>query len=262
MTFEFTLHEPYVFEGLAAWQPLMKMDEAALKKTLADPAFRAAVKDELAERTRRMFNGEWEKMFVTQAARPENAGFEGALDRRRSRGRRKHPLDFLLDLSLAEGLDTLFTATLLNSDEEAVGRMLRDPNSIVSLSDAGAHLTFLCDAGFGLHSAGPLGARSARHAAGAGGAQALRPSPRSCSASATADGSRRDNGPTCCCSIRRRSAAASRERVFDLPAGASRLTTPGVGVHGVWVNGQRMADADGIVADAPMAGRVLREFAT
>ena len=52
------------------------------------------------------------------------------------------------------------------------------------------------------------------------------------------------------------------QRVFDLPAGGSRLTTPGLGVHGVWVNGKRIADADGIVADAPMAGHVLREFAS
>ena len=40
---------------------------------------------------------------------------------------------------------------LLNSDEDAVGRMLNHPHSIVSLSDAGAHLTFFNDAGFGLH---------------------------------------------------------------------------------------------------------------
>jgi serine/threonine-protein kinase len=41
----------------------------------------------------------------------------------------------------------------------------------------------------------------------------------------------------------------------------SRLTTAGLGVHGVWVNGERIADADGIVPHAPRAGRVLREFA-
>src|SRR5207247_5208280 len=46
---------------------------------------------------------------------------------------------------------TVFTALLLNSDEEAVGRMLHHPASMVSLSDAGAHLTFFNDAGFGLH---------------------------------------------------------------------------------------------------------------
>src|SRR2546422_3072530 len=37
----------------------------------------------------------------------------------------KDPLDFMLDLALEESLDTVFTALLLNSDEEAVGRMLR-----------------------------------------------------------------------------------------------------------------------------------------
>ena len=57
----------------------------------------------------------------------------------------------MLDLALAEDLRTVFTAQLLNSDEEAVGRMLNHPHSIVSLSDAGAHLTFFNDAGFGLH---------------------------------------------------------------------------------------------------------------
>src|SRR5262249_4305145 len=36
-----------------------------------------------------------------------------------------------------------------------------------------------------------------------------------------------------------------KRRVFDLPAGAPRLTTPALGVHGVWVNGVRVAGAEG-----------------
>jgi N-acyl-D-aspartate/D-glutamate deacylase len=50
-------------------------------------------------------------------------------------------------------------------------------------------------------------------------------------------------------------------RVFDLPAGASRLTTPATGVHGVWVNGRKVADGNGLLGDAPRAGVVIREFA-
>src|SRR6185503_13711864 len=68
-----------------------------------------------------------------------------------AREARKDPLDYMLDLALDENLDTVFSALLLNSDEEAVGRMLVHPHSLVSLSDAGAHLTFFNDAGFGLH---------------------------------------------------------------------------------------------------------------
>jgi hypothetical protein len=32
-------------------------------------------------------------------------------------------------------------------------------------------------------------------------------------------------------------------------------------VHGVWVNGRKVADARGMVPDARPAGRLLREFA-
>jgi N-acyl-D-aspartate/D-glutamate deacylase len=260
LTFEFTLHEPYVFEGLAAWQPLMKMDEAGMKKALSDPEFRIAVKDELARRSRRMFNGEWEKMFVTQTTRPEHAKFEGgAIDVLAAR-EGKHPVDFLLDLSLAENLDTLFTATLLNSDEQAVGAMLRDPNSIVSLSDAGAHLTFLCDAGFGLHFLG--------HWVRDKHVMPLEAGVRKLSAEPADLFGIRDRGRLalgqCADLLLFDPATVGRgrpERVFDLPAGASRLTTPSVGVHGVWVNGQCMAARDGMLADAPTAGRVLRKFA-
>jgi hypothetical protein len=50
--------------------------------------------------------------------------------------------------------------------------------------------------------------------------------------------------------------------VFDLPGGAPRLTTDAVGVQGVWVNGQRVADGNGLLDAAPRAGEVLTRFET
>jgi N-acyl-D-aspartate/D-glutamate deacylase len=49
-------------------------------------------------------------------------------------------------------------------------------------------------------------------------------------------------------------------RVRDLPAGASRLETPAVGLHGVWINGSRIADENGFIAGARPHGQVLRKF--
>jgi N-acyl-D-aspartate/D-glutamate deacylase len=45
----------------------------------------------------------------------------------------------------------MFDCRLFNIDETEVKRLLRHPHAAVALSDAGAHLSFLCDAGFGLH---------------------------------------------------------------------------------------------------------------
>ena len=127
--------------------------------------------------------------------------------------------------------------------------MLNHPHSLVSLSDAGAHLTFFNDAGFGLHLMGhwarELGAMSM--------AEAVR---RLTSQPAQVFGMQRRG------LIREGYAAdlllfdpetvarGPKRRVFDLPGGAARLTTDAVGVHGVWVNGRMVADAKGLVAGA------------
>jgi hypothetical protein len=53
----------------------------------------------------------------------------------------------------------------------------------------------------------------------------------------------------------------AKRRVNDLPTGASRLDTPAVGLHGVWVNGMRTVDERGLVRDCGQPGQVLRDFA-
>ena len=51
-----------------------------------------------------------------------------------------------------------------------------------------------------------------------------------------------------------------KRRVRDLPANGARLTTPALGVHGVWVNGVRIADAHGMRVLSKMPGELLRNF--
>ena len=137
---------------LASWKPALGLSHQALKTCLADASFRQAVKNELAQTsTFRLFNNEWDKVHVVQTALPANQHLEqhSVADLARERG--VDALDFALDLALSEDLQTVFTAQLLNSDAHAVAQLLNHPHSLVSLSDAGAHLTFFNDAGFGLH---------------------------------------------------------------------------------------------------------------
>src|SRR5213075_444733 len=121
----------------------------AYARKLYDPGFRNAVREEIERPAHfRLFNGEWHKVHVVESARPH---VEQRSIAELAAEASKDPLDYMLDLALAENLQTVFSALLLNSDEAAVGRLLADPHALVSLSDAGAHLTFFNGAGFGLH---------------------------------------------------------------------------------------------------------------
>lgn len=262
LTFDFTLRDPYPLEGLAAWAPaLVAPDDAARRRIYADPAFRAAIREELARpAVFRLFNGEWDEILVIETRDPRHAAMEqqsiGALARAAGRD----PLDFMLDLALGESLETVFAATTMNSDEAAVGRLLRDEASLISLSDAGAHLTFFCDAGFGLHVLG--------HWVRERGVMPLEQAVRKLSGDTAAlfgIGDRGRLAPGAWADLLLFDPATvgrgPKRRVFDLPGGAPRLTTPAVGVYGVWVNGTRIADADGVRPDCGRPGRVLRSFA-
>jgi len=261
LTMDFTLASPYPVEGLASWRPALGKSGAELAAVLADRAFRGGVRAELKTATTfRLFNSEWDKVHVVETTRPGLARHEQRSIAAIAADDGRDPLDTMLDIALLDDLKTVFTAQLLNSDEDAVGRMLNHPYSIVSLSDAGAHLTFFNDAGFGLHLLGhwsrDLGAMSLAEAV-----RRLTSHPASVlgllGRGTIAEGLAADlllfdpktvgRGP--------------KRRVHDLPAGAARLTTDAIGVQGVWVNGRQVADANGLLLDAPRAGELLTRFA-
>ena len=261
LTMDFTLASPYPVEGLQSWKPALGLAGEALKAVLRDAAFRQRVRDEIAAPTTfRLFNGEWRKVQVVEVALPAHARYEQRTVADIAAAEQRDPLDVMLDLAIAENLQTVFTAQLLNSDEAAVGRMLNHAHSLVSLSDAGAHLTFFNDAGFGLHLLG--------HWSRTLGVMGMSDAVRRLTSQPASVFGMSDRGL-----IREGMAAdlllfdpatvgrGPKRRVFDLPGGAPRLTTDAVGVHGVWVNGQQVADARGLLDNAPRAGKLLTEFA-
>ena len=260
LTNDFTLKSAYPVEGFVAWRPAMQVKGDELKRLYMDGDFRRAVKDELARPAGvRLFNGEWHKIELIEAAKPENRALEGKTVDVLAAEAGVDPLDWMLDFAVSEDLESVFTAVLLNSDEDAVGRMIRDPNASVSLSDAGAHLTFFCDAGFGLHLIGhwsrDLGVLSLADAV-----RELTSKPaeifRIPERGRIAPGYHADLLLFDPATVAR----GPKKRVFDLPGGAPRLTTDGLGVHGVWVNGLRIVDAAGVIEGVGNPGRVLRRF--
>jgi N-acyl-D-aspartate/D-glutamate deacylase len=258
LAMDFTLRSPYTFEGLDSWRRALGKKDDALRSVLADRAFRAGIREELAKPAHfRLFNGEWDKVQVVESAR---AHLEQRSIAELAAAAGADPLDYMLDLALDEKLETVFSALLLNSDERAVARMLRHPSSLVSLSDAGAHLTFFNDAGFGLHLLGHwtrrLGVltlaeaayRLAGHPAAIFGIKERGVLKAGRHADLLLfDPSTVDRGP--------------KRRAFDLPGRHPRLTTDAIGVHGVWVNGERIVGKGASTPANPLPGKLLRDFA-
>ena len=259
---EFTLRHPYPLEAFLAWRPAIEAaDETAYRRVLADPSFRKRLKDEAATPgvPNRFSYETFPHLAIAEVRRPEHRGLEGQTIGDLAQKSGRDPFDVFLDFGLDGELDAMLDCKLFNTDENEVRKLLRHPNAAVALSDAGAHLSFLCDAGFGLHlfghwvrERGDLTLPEAVKRVTSDVATAYRIEGRGRIApGAWADLLLFDPATV---------GRGPKRRVNDLPTGASRLDTPAVGVHGVWVNGVRTADERGVVADCGRPGRVLREF--
>src|SRR5438309_2142413 len=83
-----------------------------------------------------------------QARRAEVDALVGAMA---AAGRGGDALDAFLALSASEDLRARFSMLLVNYDEDHVGMLLGRPENLIALSDAGAHVSVLCDAGYATH---------------------------------------------------------------------------------------------------------------
>ena len=259
---EFTLRHPYPLEAFIAWRPAIVAEtEERYRQVLADPSFRAALKDEIGRPgvPNRFSDKNWDHLAIAQVTRPEHAGLVGQTIGGLARATGRHPWDVFLDFGLDGELDAMLDCRLFNIDEDEVRRLLRHPHAAVALSDAGAHLSFLCDAGFGLHLFG--------HWVRERGDLTLEQAVRSVTSAVAGAYRIRDRGalvPGAWADLMlfdpATVARGDKRRVNDLPTGASRLDTPAVGLHGVWVNGVRTANERGVIPDCGRPGRLLRDF--
>lgn len=148
LTMDFTLRNPYPFEGMPAWKRVSARPESEWAQVYADPDFRAALKADLAAHRFVVFRGRWDLVQVLRVGKPAHRAHVGKTVAQIADETGKDAVDAWLDLALADDLETEFLAGLMNSDDAVVGELITHPATLVSLSDAGAHLSLLCDAGY------------------------------------------------------------------------------------------------------------------
>ena len=152
LSFDFTLLDPYVMLSHSAFDAVKSAQPQELPAIYRDTAFREAFRLNLkSPKAGILFLGNWKNIEVGQTARQEHAALEGMTIAALAAQRGVDPVDAFFDLALSENLETHFVGKFFNNNDDGVAPSLKHPASVVTLSDAGAHLSYMCDAGFGLH---------------------------------------------------------------------------------------------------------------
>jgi len=143
---------PIRFYSHPAFDPIKAYTPEQLKPVFRDPSWRAKFRENAQNpRPGMIFQGNWERVMVAVAHKAANAKYVNRYAAEIAKSEHRDPLDVMLDLSLDENLETAFLGRFLNVGDEGVARLLKHEAGVVALSDAGAHLIYMCDAGFGLH---------------------------------------------------------------------------------------------------------------
>ncbi len=246
LSFDFTLQEPYLLYSHSAFDAIKKSTMEGREAIYRSAAFRKQFREDLKNpKAGILFYGDWSQVEQDGVPVPELARRAG-----------KEPLDYVFDLPL----DTQLVAKLFQNDDTAVTPLLQHPAGVIALSDAGAHLIYFCDAGFGLHFLGHW-VRERRAFTLEEGVRRLTSDPArkyripgrgTIAPGQWADLLLFDPG---------RVGVSPLEKLKDLPAGGTRMIRRPQGVHGVWVNGTRVFDGAKHCSEHDRPGHVLRTFA-
>ncbi|MBI3827600.1 MAG: amidohydrolase family protein [Candidatus Rokubacteria bacterium] len=150
----FTLKKTTFFGNLDVWDVVMQLPLDRRLAALTNPEKRAEMREAALQRQRRRpgVPGRfvpWKSIVVNRVARDEHRALQGRRLTDLAEEQGKHVADVMLDLAVAEGLDTEFQLhTRPPEDDVALAEFVKTGHALPSQSDAGAHLnTNFCTAG-------------------------------------------------------------------------------------------------------------------
>ena len=118
-----------VFYDMPSWQMVRERKGDARKAVYADPAFRAAFREDL--KTPHMFSGRWEGMAVHRATSPTLQSLVGRWLPDIAAERGCDVVDAFFDLPLEDNLGLTYSYELLNTQEDRVAALITDRRNMI-----------------------------------------------------------------------------------------------------------------------------------
>ena len=143
---QINLRNPFIFANHDSWNPVFNRSVEEQMQVYRDPQFRQAFRKELEKP--RIFSGRWERLEVKEVSNPAMKALEGKNVAEIAQTRGKDGLDTFLDLGLEDNLNIEYTIVMFNGNDDLIPELINDPRTMVGLSDGGAHVDMLCDAGY------------------------------------------------------------------------------------------------------------------
>jgi N-acyl-D-aspartate/D-glutamate deacylase len=142
-----TLREPFMFAAYPCWKAAFNRSKEEQLALYRSSEFRRAFRDETQQGLGVIFRGDWERVEVGRVNKAENQGFLNQTIPEVAAALHKDPIDAMLDLAVDEDLEAGFRFLAGNSDARLMSKVVQAPHVLVGLSDAGAHIDQLCNAG-------------------------------------------------------------------------------------------------------------------
>ena len=146
LSVQVNLRNPFIFANLECWNPAFNKSEEEQVALYRDPDFRQAWRKTFEQP--RVFPGKWDRVDIQEVSNPALKQYEGKTVDEVARERGKDGLDTFLDLAIEDNLNIQYVMALFNADENRVAELITHPNTMIGLSDGGAHVDMLCDAGY------------------------------------------------------------------------------------------------------------------
>jgi N-acyl-D-amino-acid deacylase len=143
----FTLDNAQIFDEFPVWKNVMFLPREVRNQALRDPATRQKLKDDFNADRPTTFHRRWDLLKIIAAGSLENQALVGKTAADLAATRRQDPIDAFLDACLDD--PGLMFLTANGGDPQATGEILRSPYILIGESDAGAHVQFDANFGYG-----------------------------------------------------------------------------------------------------------------